>query len=167
MCIKFGKGAQLPKNLRAIGRVYCVMQGSVACSYSLIWFWWSSRTHTDSISVFGRFWSPRVFPAYYALVSKSRRFLTLINAFLCLRRKKAWDGKKISPETFTDKALLLCKVNKSWLILAKSRGVSWPQAGPNCTPTGTMLHLLFRHVPQPIAPIALRLITERWNMLFV
>ena len=49
---------------------------------------------TDSISVFGRFWSPRVFSAYYTLFSKSRRFLPLINDFLRLRLKKAWDGKK-------------------------------------------------------------------------
>ena len=40
-CIKFGEGAQSPRNLRAIGRVYCVMQGSAACSFSLsvIIFW--------------------------------------------------------------------------------------------------------------------------------
>ena len=91
-CIKFGKGAQSPRNLRAIGRVYCVMQGSAACSYSLIWFWWCA--HADSISVFDRFWSPRVISAYYTLFSKSRRLLTRINAFLPLRRKKAWDRKK-------------------------------------------------------------------------
>ena len=42
----------------------------------------------------GRFLSPRVISAYYTPFSKSRRFLTLINAFLCLRRKKEWDGKK-------------------------------------------------------------------------
>ena len=42
----------------------------------------------------GRFLSPRVFSAYFTPFSKSRRFLTLINAFLCLRRKKEWDGKK-------------------------------------------------------------------------
>ena len=93
-CIKFGEGAQSPRNLRAIGRVYCVMQGSAACSYSLIWFWWCA--HADSISVFGRFWSPRVISAYYSPFSKSCRFLTLINAFLSLRRKKVWDGKKFS-----------------------------------------------------------------------
>ena len=52
-----------------------------------------ARTHADSIPVSGRFWSPRVFSAYYTPFSKSRRFLTLINAFLRLRRKKAWDGK--------------------------------------------------------------------------
>ena len=43
----------------------------------------------------GRFLSPRVFPAYNTLFSKSRRFLTLINAFLCLRHQKEWDGKKL------------------------------------------------------------------------
>ena len=91
-CIKFGEGAQSPRNLRAIGRVYCVMQGSAACSYSLIWFWWCA--HANPISVFGRFWSPRVISAYYTPFSKSLRFLTLINAYLCLRRKKAWDRKK-------------------------------------------------------------------------
>ena len=42
----------------------------------------------------GRFLSPHVFSAYNTLFSKSRRFLTLINAFLRLWRKKAWDGKK-------------------------------------------------------------------------
>ena len=38
----------------------------------------------------GRFLSPRVFSAYYTPFSKSRRFLTLINAFLCLRHQKEW-----------------------------------------------------------------------------
>ena len=50
--------------------------------------------HRDSISGFGRFCSPCVFSAYYTPFSKSRRFLTLINVFLHLRHKKAWDGKK-------------------------------------------------------------------------
>ena len=54
--------------------------------------------HADSISVFGRFWSPRVISAYYSPFSKSCRFLTLINAFLRLRRKKAWDGKKLDSD---------------------------------------------------------------------
>ena len=40
------------------------------------------------------FEAPHVFSAYYTPLSKSRRFLTLINAFLRLRSKKAWDGKK-------------------------------------------------------------------------
>ena len=61
-------------------------------SLGLIWFWWCS--HADSISVFGRFWSPHVISAYYTPFSKSCRFFTLVNAFLRLRRKKAWDGKK-------------------------------------------------------------------------
>ena len=42
---------------------------------------------------FGQFWSPRVFSANYTTFSKSRRFLTLINAFLRLRHKKEWDRK--------------------------------------------------------------------------
>ena len=53
-----------------------------------------TRTHAEPFSVFGRLWSPRVISAYYTLFSKSRRFLTRINAFLRLRHKKAWDGKK-------------------------------------------------------------------------
>ena len=40
--------------------------------------------HADSISVFGRFWSPQVFSAYYTPFSESRRFLTLINVLLRL-----------------------------------------------------------------------------------
>ena len=58
-----------------------------------------ARTHARTQNHFlfsGRFWSPRVISAYYTRLSKSRRFLTLINAFLRLRRKKAWDGKKFS-----------------------------------------------------------------------
>ena len=42
----------------------------------------------------GRFWSPGVISVYYTLFSKSRRFLTRINAFLHLWCKKAWDGRK-------------------------------------------------------------------------
>ena len=49
--------------------------------------------HADSISVSGLFWSPRVFSAYYTLFQKSRRFLTLINAFLRLQRKRHGTGK--------------------------------------------------------------------------
>ena len=41
------------------------------------------------------FLSPCVFSAYYTLFSQSCRFLTVINAFLCPRCKKAWDWKKI------------------------------------------------------------------------
>ena len=38
----------------------------------------------DTIFISGWFWSPHVFSAYYKPFSKSCRFLTLINAFLCL-----------------------------------------------------------------------------------
>ena len=61
---------------------------------------------TDSIFVFGRLWSPRVFSAYYTTFSKSRGFLTLINDFLRRRRKKDWDGKKLKQ---------LEKVQDSWV----------------------------------------------------
>ena len=57
-------------------------------------YMYNFEVDADSISVFGCFWSPRVISAYYTPFSKSLRFLTLINAYLCLRRKKAWDGKK-------------------------------------------------------------------------
>ena len=45
--------------------------------------------------IIDRFWSPRVFLAYYKPLSISRRFLALINAFLRLRRIKAYDRKKL------------------------------------------------------------------------
>ena len=41
----------------------------------------------------GRLLNPRVFSAYYTPFPKSRRFLTLINAFLRLRRKRHGTGK--------------------------------------------------------------------------
>ena len=49
----------------------------------------------------GRFLIPRVFSAYITLlISKSRRFLTLINAFLRLRRKRHGTGKNFHCHKF-------------------------------------------------------------------
>ena len=59
---------------------------------------WKAETGNRKMSAHqfsGRFKSPRVFSAYNTPFSKSRRFLTLINAFLCLRHQKEWDGKKL------------------------------------------------------------------------
>ena len=55
--------------------------------------------YAESISVFGRFCSPHVFSHYYTQILKSCRFFTLSNAFLHLRRKKAWDGKNTGTGT--------------------------------------------------------------------
>ena len=44
----------------------------------------------------GRLLNPRVFSAYYTPFPKSRRFLTLINAFLRLRRKDVWDRRNMN-----------------------------------------------------------------------
>ena len=55
---------------------------------------WVSRTYVCVHQSPGLL-SPSVFSAYYTLFSKSRRFLALINAFLRLRRKKAWDGENL------------------------------------------------------------------------
>ena len=63
----------------------------------------SARNQDSGI---GRFLRPRVFSAYHTPFSKSRRFLTLINAFLCFRHQKEWDGKKLY-----DWFILAVKVN--------------------------------------------------------
>ena len=54
-----------------------------------------ARTHVRTHIMRGRYLSPRVISAYYTPSSKSRRSLTLCNAFLRLRRKKALDREKI------------------------------------------------------------------------
>ena len=50
----------------------------------------------------GRFLNPRVFSAYYTPLPKSRRFLTLINVFLRLRRKRHGTGKNDKFVRFSD-----------------------------------------------------------------
>ena len=51
------------------------------------------RLLTATAQTNGRFLSPRVFSAYYTPFTKFRGFLVLINTFMRLRRKNAWDGK--------------------------------------------------------------------------
>jgi hypothetical protein len=70
----------------------------------------------------GRYLIPRVISAYYTPSSKSRRSLTLCNAFLRLRRKKALDQEKISdPEFMPINASVYTgekmKIDKFWYYL--------------------------------------------------
>ena len=57
-------------------------------------------TQPDSETNFcmSQFWSPHLISAHYTSSSKSRRFLTLTNAFLCLRHKKSMEREKLSPK---------------------------------------------------------------------
>ena len=57
-----------------------------------------ARTHAESFSVFRLILKPTCNFSLLYTVSKSRRFLIRINAFLRRRRKKAWDGKKLRIE---------------------------------------------------------------------
>ena len=57
-----------------------------------------ARTHVRTHIMRGRYLSPRVISAYYTPSSKSRRSLTLCNAFLRLRRRKPLDREKIKKE---------------------------------------------------------------------
>ena len=77
--------------------VALLMATSLPCALRAVEIIVKRKPETGKMSAHqfsGRFLSPRVFSAYNTLFSKSRRFLTLINAFLCLRHQKEWDGKK-------------------------------------------------------------------------
>ena len=54
------------------------------------------EVRADSISVFGRFWSPRVFSAYYTPLSKSLRFLILSMPFFPFGTKRHGTGKNLA-----------------------------------------------------------------------
>ena len=54
---------------------------------------YDNMNQTDQIFVFGWFWSPREFSAYYTPLSKSCQFRTLINAFGTERHgKMGWEN---------------------------------------------------------------------------
>ena len=83
---------------------------------------WKVKTGNVSTHQFsGRFLSPRVFSAYCTPFSKSRRFLTFINAFLRLRCRKAWDGEKMIILKFFKRRKQGCKISQTYGVYLKVR----------------------------------------------
>ena len=72
--------------LACIRAVYCVIQGSAACSYSLIWFWWAACRFN---SVSSRVWSPHVFSLYTVIKISSISY-----PYQCLFAPSAQKGKE-------------------------------------------------------------------------
>ena len=81
--------------IKLLAEVVLLMETSLRCALWEVEITGKRKSESECAPIFTcRLLNPRAFSAYYTRFSRFHQFLTLIDAFLCLRRKKSWDGKK-------------------------------------------------------------------------